>query len=178
MAPSKIFMRYSTPCSLVVGIELDTVDRTILHILQEDARTVTAEEMGAAAEVSASTVRNRIEKLEQAGVIQNYHPQIDYAQAGYQLHLFIICRVPRAERAACAEDALGIVGTVTVREMLTGSNNLHIEAVAEDASAVDTISAEIESLNLEIVSIEVVKKTHAQPFDHFGPAPQTNNSSR
>ncbi|MFD1641759.1 Lrp/AsnC family transcriptional regulator [Halohasta litorea] len=162
----------------MVGIELDTVDRTILHLLQEGARTVTAEEMGEVADVSASTVRNRIEKLEQAGVIQDYHPQIDYAQAGYHLHLFIICRVPRAERAARAEDALDIVGTVTVREMLTGSNNLHIEAVAEDASAVDTISEKIESLDLEITSIEVVKETHVQPFDHFGPAPQTNNSDQ
>ncbi len=178
MAPSKILMRYSTPCTVMVGIELDTIDRTILHILQEGARTVTAEEMGAAAEVSASTVRNRIEKLEQAGVIRDYHPQIDYGRAGYQLHLFIICRVPRAERTARAEDALDIVGTVTVREMLTGWNNLHIEAVAEDASAVDTISAEIESLDLEIMSIEVVKRTHVQPFDHFGPAPQTNNSDQ
>jgi len=176
VASPKILRGYPTQCILMVGIELDTVDRTILHLLQESARTVTAEEMGEAAEVSASTVRNRIEKLEQAGVIQNYHPQIDYEQAGYQLHLFIICRAAPAERAARAEDALGIVGTVNVREMLTGSNNLHIEAIAEDTNAVDTISAEVDALGLEIKSIDVVKETHVQPFDHFGPAPQTDNS--
>lgn len=162
----------------MVGIELDTVDRTILHVLQEGARTVTAEEMGAEAEVSASTVRNRIEKLERAGVIRNYHPQIDYERAGYQLHLFIICRAPPTERTARTEDALGIVGIITVREMLTGSNNLHIEAVAEDSDAVDTISAEIDALDLEIISIDVVKETHRQPFDHFGPAPQTDTGEQ
>jgi DNA-binding Lrp family transcriptional regulator len=162
----------------MVGIELDTVDRTILHLLQEGARTVTAEEMGDEAEVSASTVRNRIDKLERAGVIRNYYPHIDYEQAGYQLHLFIICRAAPGERAGLAEDALGIVGTVTVREMLTGSNNLHIEAVAEDTDATDTISAKIDALGLEIISTDVVKETHIQPFDHFGPAPQTDNSDQ
>jgi DNA-binding Lrp family transcriptional regulator len=160
----------------MVGIELDTVDRTILHLLQEGARTVTAEEMGDEADVSASTVRNRINRLERAGVIQNYYPKIDYEEAGYQLHLFIICRAPTAKRPALAEDALGIVGTVTVREMLTGSNNLHIEAVAEDSAAVDTITTQIDALDLEITSIEVVKETHVQPFDHFGPTPQIDNS--
>jgi DNA-binding Lrp family transcriptional regulator len=160
----------------MIGIELDTVDRMILHLLQKGARTATADEMSAAAGVSPSTVRNRIEKLERAGVIQSYHPKIDYEQAGYQLHLVIICRAAPAERAALAKDALGIVGTVTVREMLTGSNNLHIEAVAEDSTAVDTISTAIDALELEIISIDVIKETHVQPFDHFGPTPQTDNA--
>lgn len=162
----------------MVGIELDIVDRTILHLLQKDARTVTAEEMADEAEVSASTVRNRIDKLERAGVIQNYYPKINYEQAGYQLHIFIICRVPPAKRSALAEDVLAIVGTVTVREMLTGANNLHIEAVAEDSAAVDTITTQIDALDLEIQSIEVIKKTHVQPFDRFGPTPQTDNTDQ
>jgi Lrp/AsnC family transcriptional regulator, leucine-responsive regulatory protein len=60
------------------------------------ARTTTAEEMGEKAGVSASTVRNRIERLENAGVIEGYHPHIDYEAANYQLHIFVICRVPSA----------------------------------------------------------------------------------
>ena len=56
---------------------LDDVDRTILHALQEEARTTTAEEMGGEAGVSASTIRNRIEKLEKNGIIRGYHPHIN-----------------------------------------------------------------------------------------------------
>ena len=74
----------------MTGIELDEVDRSILHGLQADARTTTAEEMGEKAKVSASTIRNRIKRLEDAGVIEGYHPHIDYEAANYQLHLFII----------------------------------------------------------------------------------------
>ena len=155
--------------------ELDAVDRTILHALQEDARTTTAEEMAEEAGVSDSTIRNRIEKLEETGVIRGFHPHIDYEQAGYQLHLFVICRAPPADRAELAEDALDIVGTVQVREMLSGANNLHIEAVAEDSDAVDTITAKIAALGIEIITTNVIKEDHVQPFDHFGPAPSTTS---
>jgi len=153
---------------------LDEVDRAILHALQEDARNTTAEELGEFADVSATTVRNRIEKLESDGIIQGYYPHINYEYAGYQPHLFIICRAPPAERADLAQEALGVVGTVRVREMLSGKNNLHIEAVAEDSEAVDTITAKIAELGLEIVGVDVVKTDHVQPFNHFGPAPSTD----
>lgn len=152
-------------------IELDEVDRSILHELQEDARRATAEEMGKKAGVSASTVRNRIGRLEEAGVIEGFHPHINYEQANYQLHLFIICQASPAERAELAKEALEIIGTITVREMLSGANNLHIEAIAENSDAVDIIVEKIAALGLEIVSTEVVKEEHVQPFDHFGPEP-------
>ncbi|WP_226479545.1 Lrp/AsnC family transcriptional regulator [Natrinema amylolyticum] len=158
----------------MIGLELDEVDRSILHELQEDARTTTAEEMGEEAGVSASTIRNRIERLEDADVIEGYHPHIDYEAANYQLHIFIICRVPPDERAELAGEALKIVGTVTVRERLTGANNLHIEAIAEDSDAVDTVTGKITDFGLEIVNTEIVKEEHVQPFNHFGPAPSTD----
>lgn len=152
----------------MAGQSLDDVDRAILHALQGDARRTTADEMAEAAGVSASTIRNRIKKLEGNGVIQGYHPEIDYERAGYQLHVFFVCRAPPTKRGELAEEALGIIGTVTVREMLSGKNNLHIEAIAENSDAVETITGEIDGLGLDIVSTDVVKKEHLQPFDHFG----------
>lgn len=149
-------------------MKLDEVDRAILHALQQDARGTTAEELGAVADVSPSTVRNRIEKLEENGVIQGYYPHINYEQAGYQPHVFIICRAPPAKRSDLAKAALEIDGTIHVREMLSGANNLHIEAVAKDSDAVDRISAEITDIGLEIVGIDVIKAEYTQPFDHFG----------
>lgn len=159
--------------------DLDEVDRTILHLLQEDARTATAEEMGEAADVSAPTVRNRIEKIEAQGVIRGYPPDIDYEEAGYQLYLFIICKAPPAERAALAEEALDITGTINVREMLSGANNLHIEAIAENSDAVDIIAGKVDDLDhVAIESVEIAKKNHQQPFDHFGLAPSTGEAER
>ncbi|UPV77100.1 winged helix-turn-helix transcriptional regulator (plasmid) [Halorussus limi] len=49
---------------------LDEVDRGILFALQRDARNTTIDEIPSNVEVAASTVRNRISNLEEAGVIK------------------------------------------------------------------------------------------------------------
>lgn len=149
-------------------VNLDDVDRGILHALQANAREVTAAAMGDMVGVSASTVRNRIEHLENGGVIKGYHPEIDYEEAGFDLHLFIACHAPTAKRTELAREALELPGVVNVREMTTGADNLHIEAVAVDSDAADDTIAGIENLDLEIKSTQIVKKLHVQPFNHFG----------
>lgn len=149
-------------------VNLDDVDRGILHTLQADSREATAADMGALVGVSASTVRNRIERLEAEGVIRGYHPEIDYERAGFDLHLFVMCRAPTANRAELAEEALGLPGVVNVREMTTGAENLHIEVVAVDSDAADEALGGIEDLDLEIESSHIIKELHVQPFNHFG----------
>ena len=147
---------------------LDDVDRGILHELQRNAREATAADMGEKVGVSASTVRNRMEHLEEAGVIRGYLPEIDYEKAGFELHMFVVCRASTAKRSELVREAMEIPGVINVREILTGSNNLHIETVAVDSDAADETLAGIEDLDLEIVSTQVVKALHVQPFNHFG----------
>ncbi|QLH75894.1 AsnC family transcriptional regulator [Halosimplex rubrum] len=148
--------------------DLDDVDRGILHALQENAREATAAEMADAVGVSASTVRNRIERLESTGVVRGYHPDIDYERAGFQLHVFVVCRAAPPDRSSLAAELLELSGVVRVRELLTGTENLHVEAVAADSAAVDDLLAAITGLGIEIVSSDIVNTTHVQPFDHFG----------
>lgn len=146
---------------------LDDVDRGILHLLQENARRATAADMADMVGTSASTVRNRIDFLED-GVIRGYHPEIDYEEAGFDLHLFIVCRVPTAKRTELAEKALDLAGVINVREMTTGSHNIHIESVAVDSDMADETLSGIENLGLEIVSSQIINDFHVQPFNHFG----------
>lgn len=147
---------------------LDDVDRGILHVLQQNAREATAADMGDMVDVAASTVRNRTDDLEDAGVIRGYHPEIDYEAAGFDLHLFVVCRAPTAKRSELAREALDLPGVISVREMTTGADNLHIELVAVNSDAADETLAGIENLDLEIVSSQVIKDFHVQPFNHFG----------
>lgn len=50
-----------------VGVmDLDGIDEGILYLLQRDARRITTKEMTEQVGVSASTVRNRIDRLEEA----------------------------------------------------------------------------------------------------------------
>ncbi|MFC4439831.1 MULTISPECIES: Lrp/AsnC family transcriptional regulator [Natrialbaceae] len=149
-------------------MELDDVDRGILHLLQNDARDTTTAEMAEQVGVSASTVRNRIENLEEEGVIRGYHPEIDYERAQYQLHTVVICHAPVRERPELVEAAMEVEGVVTVREMLTGEANVHVEAIGADSENVDRITEGLTDIGLEIESVNLVKERHVQPFDHFG----------
>lgn len=158
----------NSSCNAGMVRNLDDVDRGVLHALQRNAREATAADMGSSVGVSASTVRNRMEHLEEAGVIRGYHPEIDYEKAGFELHLFVVCRAPTAKRSELATEALELPGVINVREILTGSANLHLETVAVDSDAADETLAGIEDLDLEIVSTQIVKKLHVQPFNHFG----------
>jgi len=55
--------------------ELDEVDHGILYYLQQDARNSTSTEMAEELDITASTVRNRLARLEDEGVIEKYVPR-------------------------------------------------------------------------------------------------------
>lgn len=67
---------------------MDIIDRKILTILQENARTplkVIAEQVF----LSSPAVSARIERLESSGMIAGYQAQLSAAQMGYQIKAFI-----------------------------------------------------------------------------------------
>lgn len=158
-------------------ITLDDVDRGVLHLLQKDARNTTAEEMAEQVGVSASTVRNRIEKLEEGGVIRSYRPVIDYERANLPLHVLFICTVQSQERREMARKVLNVKGVIGVKEMITSVENLHVETVGIDTNDLVRITDTLQEMALEIRSAELMKEEHAQPFDfHLGPRPPTDRS--
>lgn len=148
--------------------DLDDVDRGILHLLQENAREATAAAMGDQVGVASSTVRNRINHLEENDVIRGYHPEINYERCGFQLHVLIECRARPKQRVTLAEEVRAFPGVIRVREMMTGSQNLHIEAVGTDSDAIDDLTESLDDLGLEIVHSNVIKTDYVQPFNHFG----------
>ena len=69
-------------------MDMDTIDRKILTILQQNARTplkVIAEQVF----LSSPAVSARIERLESAGYILGYQAQLSCAAMGYQIKAFI-----------------------------------------------------------------------------------------
>lgn len=148
--------------------ELDEVDRGILHLLQEDARDATIETMGERVGVSASTVRNRIEAMESAGVIEGYHPQIDYAAAGFDLHVLYLAHAPPEEREALVEAVLDVSGVVEVHELLDSQTNIVVRAVARDPDHLAATHDALVELGFTIDDTLHVRRDVVQPFDHFG----------
>jgi DNA-binding Lrp family transcriptional regulator len=148
-------------------VQLDNVDRGILHELQVDARNRTAHEIADKEDVSASTVRNRIEALEANGVIEGYHPKIDYEMANLPLQVIFICSAPPEERSAMVEQILDVRGVVDVRETMTGHRNLFVEAVGTTTADTARITDAMHDIGLSIESSELLRQHEVQPFNHF-----------
>lgn len=150
-----------------MGRDLDDVDRSVLYLLQQDARGTTAEEMANKVGVSASTIRNRIDSLEDDGIINGYHPEIDYEAANIPLQITFVISAPPTDIQEYSKRIREIQGVVDVREMLTGRRNLHADVVGTTTDEVTRITDAIHDVGVEIESSEMMRQRHVQPFNHF-----------
>ena len=147
---------------------LDEVDRGILHLLQQDARFNSATDIAEQVDVTANTVRNRIERLEARGIIRGYIPVIDYEQADYQLKVVMRCTAPVPDRTDLAQEALAIDGVIEVREMMTGRRNVEVTVVAAEGDQMTAAASQLTELGFAIEEEELIKNDYVQPFDFFG----------
>jgi DNA-binding Lrp family transcriptional regulator len=146
---------------------LDELDRRILHALQTDARRASSREVARDAGVSASTVRKRIGRLEDAGIVTGYRAVVDYERAGYQLHVQVVCTAPAAARDALATEALAVPGVVGVRALATGERNVIVTVVSRDGDDLSRIAAALDDLGLTVVDEELLRSDRGRPFVGF-----------
>lgn len=155
---------------------LDEVDKRILYHLVEDARDTSAPQIADEVNVSAGTIRNRIRQLEDDGILEGYHAQIDYERVEGRLTNLFVCTVPVEERERLAQQVLDVPGVVHVRELMTGRGNLHVKAVGEDMGDLSRISRKLTNLGLEIRDEHLVQREHHRAYHAFGPDEQTDRS--
>ena len=67
---------------------MDATDLKILRALEEDAR-LTYAEVGTRVGLAASSVHDRVRKLERAGVIRGYRADVDLERAGAPISAFV-----------------------------------------------------------------------------------------
>lgn len=146
---------------------IDDLDRTILHMFQRDARKTTSSDIAAEAGVSASTVRNRIDRLERNGVLRGYDADVDYEQAGYQLYTLIICNASVRNRDELAEAARDVPGVVRVTEVMTGEANVHVSVVGTDSDDLNRIGRDLDEIGLEVVDEDLIRNEYSTPFSGF-----------
>lgn len=148
--------------------ELDNVDKGILHLLQQNARSNTTADIGENIGVSSSTVGNRINKLEERDIITGYQPTIDYEKSGLSHHLLLVATVPLQEQSELVDEIIDARGIVCVRGMLTDRQNVSIELVGHTREEIEQSLTELNGIGVEIERTEIIKRERTQPFDHFG----------
>ncbi|MFC7116366.1 Lrp/AsnC family transcriptional regulator [Natronoarchaeum sp. GCM10025703] len=95
----------------MVDNQLDNLDRRILHMLQLDARGASDTDIAEKTDVTGTTINNRINELEEQGVIVGYNPEINYEEAGYPMNVLFICSTDLSRRSEMAERALDVRGS-------------------------------------------------------------------
>jgi DNA-binding Lrp family transcriptional regulator len=146
---------------------LDAVDQQILYYLQADSRTpvtTIAEELN----VSDNTVRNRIRKLEESGVIEGYSIQINYDHADIPHYYVFICTVRVSEREQVAKRAEDVPGVLEVMTVMTGTGNIHIRAAAVDKHEITQIAQRLDEMGLTVEQEHLIWSNTYKPFTLFG----------
>ncbi|KAB7513105.1 Lrp/AsnC family transcriptional regulator [Halosegnis rubeus] len=147
--------------------DLDSVDRHILYHLQQDARSTSSTDIADELGLSSSTVRTRLNKLEDSGVIRGYHIDIDYDLAGYPLYTKIICTAPIPQRDELANEARTIRGVTAVREIMTGERNVYVNAIGRDHDDLNRISEELDAVGLRVVDEQLIRDEYVCPYHGF-----------
>lgn len=143
--------------------DLDDVDRAILFQLQRNARHNSNAEIAERTGVSASTVGKRIARLEERGIIEGYHPEINYELAGYPLHVMFICSAPITERESLIEQARGIETVVNIQELMTGQRNVLIEVVGRTNDDITNAAQRIDGFGFTVTDEILKRAEYPQP---------------
>ena len=147
--------------------ELDDTDRQILYYLQEDARHTSSSDIAEELDLSSSTVRMRLATMEDSGIVQGYHIDIDYDRAGYPLSTKITCTAPVPERDSLANQAREIDGVTAVREVMTGERNVFVNAIGSDHDDLNRITESLDALGLTVVDENLIRDEYVCPYHGF-----------
>jgi DNA-binding Lrp family transcriptional regulator len=104
------------------GIELDEIDLALLTSLHE-APQIGVLETSRRIKVARATVQARLRKLEEAGVIAGYQPQINLAAAGFGVQCFVQLHIAQGELDSVADELAEIPGVLEAWAT-TGDNDI------------------------------------------------------
>ncbi|AGN01034.1 lrp-type transcriptional regulator [Salinarchaeum sp. Harcht-Bsk1] len=152
-----------------MSLEIDSIDERILYYLAQEARHTSAPDIAENVDVSPPTVRNRIRRLEEEGVIRGYHANIDYQKVGGRLTNHYVCSTGNRDRQEMAQRVLDIPGVINVREIMSGKGDLRISVVGSDTQDLTRIAQDITALDIEIDDEDLVHREYLRPFAPFGP---------
>jgi len=114
-------------------MELDETDRAILRILQADARTPFSE-IARRIDMSSATVHDRVGRMEEAGVIEGYHAEVDSTAVGYGVSALVGLQVEQGREEDALERLREIEGIRAIH-LTTGEWDVILRVVAADTDS-------------------------------------------
>lgn len=145
---------------------MDATDRRIIGQLQRDAR-LTYADIGAAVGLAASSVHDRVRKLERAGVIRGYRAEVQLDRVGWPITAF----VSLALRASSPADIPGRVAELPMVEScysVAGERSYVLVVRAPSTRALEELLDALRGKLEVVTSSTVVLST---PFEHRAVVP-------
>ncbi|HEY6327143.1 MAG TPA: Lrp/AsnC family transcriptional regulator [Candidatus Cybelea sp.] len=137
---------------------LDRVDRAIVAALQRNGRD-SFSEIGKAICLSATSVAERVRRLEQAGVIQGYQVHLSARKLGYPVTAFILAR-PKGPDARFVKVA-GERPEILACYRVTGEFSFIAQAIVRDVGHLEELLNYLEPASVHIVTLVVL----STPFE-------------
>ncbi|MBI0582182.1 MAG: Lrp/AsnC family transcriptional regulator [Methanomassiliicoccales archaeon] len=134
---------------------VDAMNRRILQLLVNDGR-MTHNEIAAKLKRSPSTVRDRIKRMEDDGIILGYFAVVNNERMGLKVDALLFANL---RPGVPSEELRKLRGVEEVKEVLqvTGPRRIVVRLQARDVNALEqAISAKVIPLGLEDVELRMV----------------------
>lgn len=115
---------------------MDTIDRKILAILQEEGR-LTLTELAARVQLSVSPCHRRLRELERTHAIRGYRAVVDPVALGltFEALVFVTMRQEDRETLLGFEDAVARIPNILLAQRLFGDPDYLLRVVTADLAA-------------------------------------------
>ena len=151
----------------------DPVDRAILGVLQDDART-SNRELAAAVHVSASTSSERVRRLRGEGVIRGYHADIALEALGRRVQALtaVTIRPPTRQNVEAFRSWVGELPELVGVFVVSGASDFLLHVAVPDTDALYafvldrlTERPEVADVNTSVV-YEHIRRSVLEPLEH------------
>ena len=138
---------------------VDDIDRKILKILQENART-SLKTIAEKKFFSSPAVSARIEKMEKDGIISGYHALIDPIRLGYHILAFINLNVHPDDKPKFYEFASNVPNVLECN-CVTGEYSMLMKVAFQSTMELDIFIGQLQKFGK--TSTQIVFSTHVGP---------------
>jgi DNA-binding Lrp family transcriptional regulator len=141
----------------VLKVELDAIDLRILKELQRDGR-MTNVELSERVGISAPPCLRRVRKLEEAGVIESYHADLNASRLGYDLVAFCMVGLKHQSEANLKAFAAATDSWPIVRQawMVNGDSDFLLHCVAENLTRFQDFVIEVLTANEHVDTVRTM----------------------
>lgn len=154
-------------------VDLDRIDRAILHELQLDAK-LSNQALAAEVNLSESACLRRVRRLEERGMLRGYVGLVDQSMAGYPDNVFVQITLVSQQQDALAAFEAEIQEIPEVMEcyLMSGAADYVLRVIVEDARDYERVHSQhltrlpgVARVNSNFSLRTVIKKTEI-PIRH------------